>query len=120
MRETKSTNPQIIELIKYLKKQSREKDAAIWLTVAERLAKPSRQRVAVNLSRVNRYTDKNETIVVPGKLLASGNLEHSVTVAAFAVSDKAKAKLAAVKAKYLSITELVEKNPSGSNVTIIG
>jgi large subunit ribosomal protein L18e len=120
MRETKSTNPQIIELIKYLKKQSREKDAGIWLAVAEKLAKPSRQRVAVNLSRVNRYTDKNATVVVPGKLLASGNLDHAVTVAAFAASDKAKAKLTSAKAKYLSITELVEKNPSGSNVAIIG
>jgi large subunit ribosomal protein L18e len=76
--------------------------------------------VAVNLSRVNRYTDKNATVVVPGKLLASGNLDHAVTVAAFAASDKAKAKLASAKAKYLSITELVEKNPSGSNVAIIG
>ncbi len=120
MRETKSTNPQLVSLIRDLKKQSREKDVGIWLAVAEKLSKPSRQRIAVNLSRVNRFTDKNQTILVPGKLLASGNLEHAVTVAAFDASAKAKAKLAAAKAKYLSITELMEKNPQGSNVTIIG
>lgn len=120
MRETKSTNPQILALIKYLKKQSREKDAGIWLSVAEKLSKPSRQRIAVNLSRINRYTDKNATIVVPGKVLASGTLDHAVTVAALGASDKAKQKLAAAKSKYLSISELVEANPQGSNVTIIG
>jgi len=120
MRETKTTNPEIIHLIRYLKKQSKTQEAGIWLDVAENLAKPSRQRVAVNLSRINRYTDKNATIVVPGKVLASGTLDHAVTVAAFSASEKAKEKLAAAKAKYLSITELVEKNPKGSNVKIIG
>ena len=120
MRETKSTNPEILQLIKFLKKQSAEKDAGIWLVVAENLAKPSRQRVAVNLSKINRYTEKSETIIVPGKVLASGTLDHAVTVAAFDASDKAKEKLAAAKGKYLSIAELVEKNPQGSNVRIIG
>ncbi len=120
MRETKSTNPEIIQLIRLLKKQSREKDAGIWLSVAENLSKPSRQRVAVNLSKINRVTEKNATIVVPGKILASGTIDHAITVAAFGASDKAKEKLAAVKAKYLSIPELMQKNPQGSNVTIIG
>ena len=53
MKETKTTNPELIQLIRYLKKQSREKDAGIWLTVAEHLSKSNRQRVAVNLSRIN-------------------------------------------------------------------
>ncbi len=119
MRETKSTNPEMLKLIRVLKKQSREKEAGIWLDVAENLAKPSRQRVAVNLSKINRYSDRNATVVVPGKVLASGTLDHAVTVAAFGASDKAKQKLAAAKAKYLSITELLEKNPQGSNVKII-
>jgi large subunit ribosomal protein L18e len=120
MRETKTTNPEIVQLIRFLKKQSREKNAGIWLDVAENLSKPSRQRVAVNLSKINRYTEKNATIIVPGKILASGTLDHAVTVAAFNASEKAKEKLAAAKAKYMSITELMEKNPQGSNVTIFG
>ena len=120
MRETKTTNPEIIQLIKYLKKQSKAQEAGIWLDVAEYLSKPSRQRLAVNLSRINRHTEKNSTVVVPGKILATGTLDHAVTVAAFSISEKAKEKLAAAKAKYLSISELVEHNPKGSNVKIIG
>ena len=91
MRETKTTNPQLIDLIGLLKKESKEKQAPIWLDVADHLAKSRSQRVAVNLSKLNRHTKKADVVIVPGKLLASGNIEHSVTVASFDISDKAKA-----------------------------
>jgi large subunit ribosomal protein L18e len=119
MRETKSTNPELIQLIRFLKKQSSEQGVGIWRDVAENLSKPSRQSVAVNLSSLNRNTEKNSTVVVPGKILASGTLDHAVTVAAFSASAKAKEKLGAAKAKFLSIEELVAKNPKGANVKII-
>ncbi len=57
--------------------------------------------------------------MVPGKVLGTGSLTHPVTVAAFDASDNAKEKLKAAKAKYLSIPELVAKNPKGTNVKII-
>ena len=119
MRETKSSNPELVQLIRFLKKQSREKQANIWLDVAEHLAKPKTQRVAVNLSRINRHTQKRDMIVVPGKVLGTGTLNHPITVAAFGASKKAKEKLTAAKARYLSIPELVDKNPKGANVKII-
>jgi large subunit ribosomal protein L18e len=119
MKQTKTTNPELIGLIDLLKKQSREKQAAIWLDVAEYLSKTRSQRVAVNLSKISRNTKRADVIVVPGKILGSGSISHSVTVASFGASEKAKAKLAEAKGKYLSIPELLEKNPEGSNVKII-
>lgn len=119
MRETKTTNPQLIKLIGLLRKQSREKQAPIWHDVADYLAKTRSQRVVINLSNINRNTEKADVVVVPGKVLASGALDHTVTVAAFEASEKAIAKIEAAKAKYLTINELMEKNPTGSNVKII-
>ncbi len=119
MKETKSTNPELIQLIRFLKKQGREKNADVWRDVAEHLSNARRQRIAVNLSRINRHTQKSDVVVVPGKVLGAGALDHAVTVAAFSASGKAKEKLAAAKAKYLSIAELVEKNPEGAKVKII-
>jgi len=119
MRETQSANPELIALIRLLKKESREKQANIWLDVAETLNKSRSLRVAVNLSSINRNTKKNEVIIVPGKILGTGTLNHPITVAAFSASEKAKEKLGAAKAKYLTIQELMEKNPKGSNVRII-
>ena len=119
MRQTKSTNPDLVQLIRFLKKQARETQTNIWLDVAEYLAKANRQRVAVNLSQINRHTKKQAMVVVPGKVLGAGALNHPITVAAFGASEKAKEKLAAAKAKYLSIPELVKENPKGANVKII-
>jgi len=119
VKDTKSTNPELIKLIRFLKKQSNEKEAKIWRDVAKHLAKTRQNRAAVNLSRINRHTQKSDIVVVPGKILGSGAIDHAVTVAALNASEKAKEKLAAAKAKYVSIPELLEKNPKGANVKII-
>lgn len=120
MRKTKSTNPQLVQSIRFLKKQSRENNAKIWKDVAEYLAKPRRRRIAVNVSRLNRHTEKNETVVVPGKVLGAGRINHPITVAAFSFSQRAKKKIKAAKGKPLSILKLAKKNPKGSNIKIIG
>ena len=119
MRSAKTTNPELIELITLLKKEGRERKASIWIDVASHLSKPRRQRVAVNLSSINRNTKRAETVVIPGKVLGVGSLTHSVTIAAFDVSGKAMEKIGSAKAKYISIPELVQRNPVGSNVKIM-
>ncbi|MEM2104849.1 MAG: 50S ribosomal protein L18e [Candidatus Bathyarchaeia archaeon] len=120
MKKVRTTNPELIKLIRLLKKQSKESNAAIWKKIAETLAKPRRKRVAVNLSRINRYTKKSDVVVVPGKVLGNGVINHPITVAAFDFSEKAKEKILTAKGKCLSIIDLVKKNPKGSNVKIIG
>ncbi len=119
MKQTKSTNPERIQLIRLLKKQSRENEVAIWVNVAKYLAKTQPQRTSVNLSKINRYSQKNETVIIPGKILGSGKLDHPTTIAAFSISKKATEKIKAVKAKYLTIQELIEKNPKGKKIKII-
>jgi large subunit ribosomal protein L18e len=120
VKKAKTTNPQLIELIRFLKRQGRENKAEIWRDIAERLTKPSRKRIAVNLSRLNRHTKRNDVVAVPGKVLGAGEINHPITVAAFAFSEKAKEKIKAARGKCLSYSELVKKNPKGSNVKIIG
>jgi len=120
VRKTKTTNPELIELIRFLRKQSRENKVNIWRDVAERLAKPNRRRVAVNLSRLNRYTQKNEAVVVPGKVLGTGQINHPITVTAFAFSEKARQKIKTKRGKCISFLDLIKKNPKGSHVKIIG
>ena len=119
MKETKSPNPELVQLIRYLKKQSNEQKAGVWHDVAEHLSKSRSARAAVNLSSLNRHTEKKDIVVVPGKILGTGNLNHALTVAAFGLSATAAKKLKASKSKYMSIPELVEKNPTGANVKII-
>jgi large subunit ribosomal protein L18e len=119
MRKTDTSNQELVQLISMLKKESREKQAAIWHDVAEYLSRTRSQRISVNLSTISRNTKRADTVVVPGKILASGSIDHAITVASFGISEAAMVKLEAAKAKYISIAELVEKNPKGSNVKII-
>jgi len=119
-RKTEITNPELIRVIRFLRKKSRENEAAIWRRVAEIISKPKRRRIAVNVSRISRYTNENDEVVVPGKVLGAGVINHSVKVAALAFSDQARAKITKAKGECLTIPELAEMNPKGSNVKIIG
>ena len=119
-RKCQRTNPQLINLVRMLKKKSREEGVKIWRDLAERLSKPRRSRIEVNLSRINRYTEEGEVVVVPGKVLGAGDLEHSVTVAAFKFSRNAKEKIEKSGGRAISIEELMLEVPRGSGVRIMG
>jgi len=120
VKKVRATNPELIKLIRFLRKQSSENKADIWRDVAEDLAKPKRKRVAVNLSRLNRHTQKNDVVVVPGKVLGAGKIDHPITVAALVFSEKAREKILAARGKCLPLFKLIKKNPKGSNVKLIG
>jgi large subunit ribosomal protein L18e len=114
------TNAHTVELIDELKRHSRENGVALWRDIAKRLEKPSRNFAEVNLGKLARYTSDKEIIVVPGKVLGSGNIGHPITVAALAFSTNSQAAITAAKGKCITIEELVKQNPKGSGVRIIG
>ena len=119
-KRTGTTNPILMNLIQELKKNSNEQSINLWKRIANDLEKPTRQRRVVNLSSISRHTKENEIIVVPGKVLGSGDLEHKVTISAFQFSDGAKEKLEKAGAKIVPLLELSKENPSGKGIRIIG
>ncbi len=119
MKKLRTTNPELIALIRDLKKYLRTTETEIWGTLAEQLSSSRRSRVAVDLSRLNRFTKDGETVVVPGKVLGAGKADHPLIVAAFAFSDAAQLKILKAKGKCLSIRDLMKENPSGKNVKLM-
>ena len=91
----------------------------IWRDVSDLLMAPKKNRVEVNLYRINKNTKDGDTIVIPGKVLGNGELDHKLTIACYNISSSAYRKLQAAGCERITIEELVEKNPSGSNVKII-
>jgi len=120
VKKSKTTNPELTELIRFLRKQSKENNVNVWRDIAERLTKSRRKRLAVNVSRLNRFTQKNSLVAVPGKVLGTGKIDHPIIVAAFTFSGKAKEKIMGARGKCLSFSDLVKKSPKGSNIKIIG
>lgn len=119
MRKTGPTNPSMRKLIAELRSLGTKEKVKMWKRIADELEKPTRQRREVNIERVNRATKKDETIIVPGKVLSKGELSHNVKVAAWKFSELAKQKINKA-GKVISIQELIKENPKGKKVRIIG
>ncbi len=115
-----TTNTHLAQLIADLKKASNQNDVDLWKRIAVDLERPTRQRRIVNLSRISRYCDENEVIVVPGKVLGSGEIDKKITVAAYQFSEQAIQKIKDAKGVSMQISELVKKNPKAQKVRIIG
>lgn len=120
MKRTGPTNQYLNELITELKKKASVDGTVFWKRIATDLEKPTRQRRVVNLSRIDRHTKQGEIIVVPGKVLSDGELNHSLTIAAWQFSQKALDKINDKKAKAITIQELMKTNIKGKRVRIIG
>lgn len=118
-RSTGPTNIVLRKLIRRLRKAANEHGAPIWDYVAELLSKPARKRVVVNLSRINRYTEVGETVIVPGKVLGAGSIEKPVSVAAFSFSFSAVEKIRRAGGRVMTIEDLLKENPKGSGVRVI-
>ncbi|MGM5484918.1 MAG: 50S ribosomal protein L18e [Nanobdellota archaeon] len=113
-------NIQTEGLIKELKKKSSEESVGIWRRIALDLEKPTRSRRIVNLFKINKFAKDKETVVVPGKVLGTGLLDKKVNVVAYSISDQAKEKLNKSGSSYMGLDELLQKNPKGKNVRILG
>ena len=120
MKHIGSTNPVLQELIKSLRQESNSSQAALWGRVADDLEKPTRERRVVNIGRIARNTKPNETVVVPGKVLGSGLLPHSVVVAALSFSSGARERIEQAKGKALTIEQLLKQKPKAKDLRILG
>lgn len=118
-KRTGPTNPVTKSLVIRLVKQSKKEKVEIWSAVAERIKRPSRQRAEVNLNELDKYCKNNETVIIPGKLLGAGMLTKPLNVAALSASKSAIERLNKAKGIYLSIEELMNKNPKGSGIKIM-
>jgi|TARA_B100002003_G_scaffold245222_1_gene272671 large subunit ribosomal protein L18e len=114
------TNTHLVSLIQELKKKAIETDASFFKRLATDLEKPVRQSRVVNLTRINKHTKENEFIVVPGKVLGTGDLDHALTIAAYKFSTSAIEKINGSKSKAISLNELMNGDIKGKKIRIIG
>ena len=70
----------------------------------------------VNIYTVEKNCQKGETALIPGKLLSMGELTKDTPIAAFKISDVAKKKVK----NFMTVKELMKKNPKGSKVRLFG
>ena len=113
------TNTQLNELVSELKKQAVEKKSRLWKRIAADLEGSTRSRKAINISKINILTKENDIVVVPGKVLGNGEMDHKIKIAALNFSGQAADKIKRSNSEIYSLQDLMKANPKGKNVRIL-
>ena len=122
MKITGPSDPNVIALIQWLEKQSRLQNAPIWKRVSNELSKPKRlkKKTIINLDTLDKFSGETSTLLVLGKVLGDGQLSGKpLDVVAFSFSTRAREKIIASGGSCLTLPELLEKNPKGSDVRLV-
>ncbi len=119
MRRTGPTKISTLNLIREIDALSTKDKSAFWDRIAAELRKSRRNRREVNVDRINRVTKAGETIIVPGKVLGTGELNHKINVYALEYSGNAEEKIN-TNGKASLIRDLMKEGVKGKKVRIIG
>ncbi|HTS33582.1 MAG TPA: 50S ribosomal protein L18e [Thermoplasmata archaeon] len=113
-------NPELVRVIRELRAAARSHDAPLWASVADGLERARHPSRPVSIGHLERIASSEETVVVPGKVLSDGSLSKRLTVAAFAYSTEARAKIHAAGGTALSLHDLLKAKPDGAGVRLVG
>jgi len=103
-----------------LEKQSKKEKVQIWDRIAYELRAPTRQLRVVNVKKIAQLTEKDDSIIIPGKLLGTGVITHAVRVVCYQSSPSAVDKIKAAGGSVVNVLDELKKNPKGSKLRIIG
>lgn len=107
-------------LINDFEKLYRKTKKPLFERIVNELKKASRQKRDINISKINRYSIEGSNIIVLGKLLSSGEMDHKVNVIAFSYSTSAMDKLKAKGCSAALIDDLAKSGKIPSKVIILG
>jgi large subunit ribosomal protein L18e len=90
-----------------------------WQPVSAILSGPTRSFSAVSLSEIDSNTEIGDTVLIPGKVLSSGEISKKVRIVALSFSEKAEKKAKSAKAETVSILEEIKKNSKFEGIKIL-
>lgn len=100
-------------------KTGRRNDSRFWLSVADELLRPRRNRAEINLGQVSRLTSPGDFVVIPGKLLGDGEIDHPVKISSVSASKSAISKLTKAGGEYVPLENLILENPKGEKLKLL-
>ena len=103
-----------------LRNAYKKSKAPIWRSLEGELSGPRKNRRQINLGRLSVITNQDEVVVIPGKVLGNGQLDHKLTICAYSFSESAAEKIVKAGGKILFLPDLVNKYPNGKGVRILG
>ena len=120
MKPTGPTKQSTKQLIQDLKDKSLKEKQQVWKAIAEKLSKPSRQRAAINVSKINSLSKKfpEKTFIIAGKVLGNGKIGQKASVIALSYSKSAKKAIEESKGSAELLKEIAAKKFDASKLMI--
>ena len=115
----KNHNPLHDDALRAFRGAYKKTKAPIWRDAEKRIQKSRSRRTQVNLNRIAKATDKNDVVLVPGKVLGGGSISHKLVVGAFSFSEAAFNGISSAGGETLFIQEFTERYPKGKGVKLI-
>jgi len=108
-----------IKLVASLEKSGRKTQKSLWFDLAERVDKPSRHNVVVNIEKLDKMAKKHKgkILLVPGKVLSAGELTEKATIVAVDASAGAMEKIKK-KGEFIYLVDFAQKADS-KNVVMV-
>ncbi|HJS65558.1 MAG TPA: 50S ribosomal protein L18e [Nitrososphaeraceae archaeon] len=92
----------------------------IWKSIEKKFKSSRSNRSEVNVSKLDNITKEGDIVIVPGKVLGSGIINHKIILSSFSISVAAMKKVIDCGGEVITINELVKQYPDGKGVRIIG
>ncbi len=109
----RKTHPILVETLLLARKQK------AWRPLAQKIASSTRTHAAINLGQLDKNTKEGDTVVVPGKVLGTGEVTKRFRVCALSFSQVALEKLKAAKVETVTILEEIKKNVKAEGIKIV-
>jgi len=90
-----------------------------WKEIAGILSGPRKNRKNLNLGELEKLSEKENSILVSGKILSEGEVKKKMKLVAFKFSKKAREKLLKSGCEISDILEEIKKNPSAKGIKIL-
>ncbi len=103
-----------ITIEKSIDKKDKEKDNKTNINLLKLLNK--RKHIKVNLWKLNKYSKQDDNLIVPGKVLSVGNIDHKITICAIDFSELALQRLKKSDSNIIKIDQAINKT---GNIKII-
>jgi large subunit ribosomal protein L18e len=107
MRKLNVERRDVKEWLETVSKAPDEKRKPLCDRVYELTAVPSRRRAAVDLYKIERNTKEGDNVIVPGKVLGTGQMGHRVNISAICFSASALKSLKDADCRVVSIKEML-------------
>jgi len=91
LRLRRKTNLELAETIQFANK------SPPWNALAQILSRSTKKYSSINLWDIEKQTSAGDTIIIPGKVLSSGEVTKKLRICALSISEKAKEKTQSIK-----------------------